>query len=270
MASTAILLAAGYATRLYPLTQDRSKALLPLGGRVILDAVWDALGTVPDLTRRILVTNARFAEPFRAWAKLRGAKLAIVDDGTSSNETRLGAMRDLELARTQGGAVGDLLVVGTDNLFTWSLGDFVAQARRHHPAPSVAIGEASSKEAARQLGVVLLDETGRIAQLLEKPADPPSTKVALCVYYFPEPMLGRLTQFLQEGGRSDAPGYFIEWLVRREPAYGVPMRGTWFDIGTTEAYDAVVKTWPALAAGLNEPPGAPVGETRRQSLGHKE
>ena len=256
MQVTTILLAAGYATRLYPLTKDRPKALLPLGQGVILDAVLALLDGVPDLRRRLLVTNHRFAGQFRAWQEARGLEVTIIDDGTQTNETRLGAIRDLELARIQGGAEGDLLVIGTDNLFSWSMADFVSRARGHRPHPSVALWEAPSKDSARQYGIVTLDETSRITTFLEKPARPPSTAVALCVYYLPEAMLGRIRQFLDGGGNADAPGYFIEWLVRQEATYGVPMGGTWFDIGSHEAYEAVLKAWPDLSARAAEGPTA--------------
>src|SRR3989338_1705769 len=123
MPGTAILLAAGYATRLYPLTKDRPKALLPLGSGVILDAVLQSMADATDIVKRVLVTNHRFAEQFRTWQAATRAPVEIIDDGTDTAQTRLGAIRDLELARTRGGAVGDLLVLGTDNLFGWPMRD---------------------------------------------------------------------------------------------------------------------------------------------------
>ena len=248
MAVSAVLLAGGYATRLYPLTKDRPKALLPLGSRVILDEVVDLLDGVPQLQRLVLVTNHRFAEQFRQWQRRRGLNVVIVDDGTETADLRLGAIRDLLLAKTEGGAAGDLLVLGTDNLFSWPMTEFVARARRQAPHPSVALWEAPSRESATQFGVVTLDAASRIATFVEKSPQPPSTAVALCVYYFPEPMHGRVQQYLDSGGNPDAPGYFIEWLVRQEPTFGVPMGGTRFDIGTHAAYEEVLKAWPAVTA----------------------
>jgi glucose-1-phosphate thymidylyltransferase len=243
MSLTAILLAGGYATRLYPLTKDTPKALLPLGQGVILDAVVNSLESVPGITQRLLVTNHRFAVQFRAWQRLRTQAIQIVDDGTDTVEKRMGAIRDLELARTQGGGRGDVLVVGTDNLFTWSLGDFVAAAQRHRPDPSIALWEAPSTEAATQCGVVTRDQTSRITSFVEKSPQAPSREVALCVYYFPEAVCAKIQEFLDSSGNADAPGYFIQWLARRGAVYGLMMRGAWYDIGTPEAYQTVVNEW---------------------------
>jgi glucose-1-phosphate thymidylyltransferase len=244
MPVTVILLAAGYATRLFPLTRDRSKALLPLGEGVILDEVLKSVDSVPDVRKRLLVTNHRFAEQFRRWQRAQRTDVQIVDDGTETPETRLGAIRDLELARTQGAAEGDLLVVGTDNLFSWPLRGFIVKAQRHRPHASIALWEAPSKESARPFGVVSLDGTSRITAFVEKSPNPPSTAVALAVYYFPEAMCGMIQQFITGGGNTDAPGYFLEWLVQRARVYGVMMRGTWYDIGTRQTYETVVRDWP--------------------------
>jgi len=240
---TAILLAAGYATRLYPLTKHRSKALLPLGDGVILDQIVQALREVPNLRKRVLVANHQFVEQFRAWQDERQVDMEIVDDGTETPEHRLGAIRDLALARQHTDAADDLLVLGTDNLFRWSLAEFVTRAQRHRPHASVALWEAPSADAATQFGVVLQDATNRLTAFVEKSPQPPSREVALCVYYFPAAMGSDIQRFLDDGGSADAPGYFIEWLVRRSTAYGVPMTGAWYDIGTRETYQTVVREW---------------------------
>ncbi|HEX9780826.1 MAG TPA: nucleotidyltransferase family protein [bacterium] len=240
---SAIFLAAGYGTRLYPLTKHIPKALLPIGERVLLDEVLAALEDVPGLRRRVLVTNSRFAGQFRRWRDERGLDLEIIDDGTDGPDQRLGAIRDLELARTRSEADGDLLVLGTDNLFGWTLGEVVRRAQPHRPAPSVALWEAPASADATQFGVVTMDGAGRITAFVEKSPEPPSRSVALCLYYFPEAMLGRIREFLEQGGNPDAPGYFVEWLVRQEPVYGIPMSGAWYDIGTPEAYEDVQRAW---------------------------
>jgi glucose-1-phosphate thymidylyltransferase len=243
MGITAVLLAAGYATRLFPLTQDRPKALLPLNSGTMLDAVCRSLDTVPGVARCVLVTNHRFAEQFRAWQRAHRADLAVIDDGTETVETRLGAIRDLALAAQSAGPADDLLVVGTDNLFRWPLAQFVAQAQRVHPAPSVALWNAPSRASATQFGVVIRDRDGRITAFAEKSPQPPSTEVALCVYYFPAPMRGQIEVFLGEAGNADAPGYFVKWLAQRRAVYGIMMPGPWYDIGTLEAYQQVLQEW---------------------------
>jgi glucose-1-phosphate thymidylyltransferase len=243
MSVAVVLLAAGYATRLLPLTADRPKALLPLGDGVILDEVRRSLETVADLSRTLLVTNHRFAEQFRDWQRSRRAAIDIVDDGTETPETRLGAIRDLALAAREAPAAEDLLVVGTDNLFRWALGDFAKAAQRCRPAPSLALWQAPSREAATSFGVVVREASGRVTAFAEKSLRPPSTEVALCVYYFPAPMRPEIQRFLTAGRNTDAPGYFIEWLVGCRPVYGIMMPGPWYDIGSQEAYDEVVRVW---------------------------
>ena len=246
MAITVVLLAAGYATRLYPLTKDQPKTLLPLAGHTILDEILQSLPGVRDIRKRVLVTNHRFAQQFREWQQTSHSDIHIMDDQTDSPDTRLGAIRDLELARGATDSADDLLVVGTDNLFHWSLADFVDQAQRYRPEPSIALWKAPSGEVATQFGVVVRDETSRITTFVEKSPQPPSREVALCIYYFPAPMCGLIRGFLDEAGNADAPGYFIEWLVRRGTVYGVMMPGAWYDIGTLEAYEAAIKEWQRI------------------------
>lgn len=245
MAVTAVLLAAGYATRLYPLTKDRPKALLPLGRGAILDEVVRAVRQAPQVGRIVLVTNRRFAEAFRQWQRAAGAAVEIVDDGTETAETRLGAIRDLELVRHRLDDADDLLVVGTDNLFRWSVASFIEQAQRRRPDPSIALWQAPSPEAATQFGVVRRDATSRITAFVEKSPQPPSTEVALCVYYFPAPMGGAIRRFLDTGGNADAPGYFIQWLVGQGRVFGILMPGAWYDIGSLDAYQTVQQEWEA-------------------------
>jgi glucose-1-phosphate thymidylyltransferase len=248
MGLTVVLLAAGYATRLYPLTTDRPKALLPLqGSQVILDGVIQTLPEVPGVRTTVLVTNARFADQFHAWQQARKAPIVIMDDGTTTVETRLGAIRDLELARAQGQPGDDLLVLGTDNLFAWSLADFVSRAQRHAPHATVGLWPASSKASATQFGVVTREASGRITAFVEKSPQPPSREVALCVYYFPAAMHGKISAFLAGGGNPDAPGYFIKWLVEQDAVYGEMMPGAWYDIGALDSYQTVQREWPRHA-----------------------
>ena len=240
---TAVLLAAGYATRLYPLTQDHPKALLPLGTGTILDEVVRSLDGVRPLRKRVLVTNRRFVELFRRWQRDRRADIEVLDDGTDTPQTRLGAIRDLELARGATDPGDDLLVLGTDNLFRWRLADFVAAAQRHRPHASIALWEAPSAEAATQFGVAIRDGTSRITAFVEKSPQPPSRDVALCVYYFPAAMGSEISRFIEEGGNPDAPGYFLEWLVRQAPVYGILMPGAWYDIGSPDSYQTALEEW---------------------------
>lgn len=265
MAVTVVLLSAGYATRLYPLTKDRPKALLPIGDGArgvdvsapdpakipplaswtILDDILRSASSVPDVRKTILVTNHRFAGQFAAWRDNRRLDVEVIDDGTESAETRLGASRDLILAREATDPGDDLLVLGTDNLFGWPMSDFVAQALARKPAPSVALWKAPSRESATRFGVVVRDGEGRVTAFAEKSPNPPSDEVALCVYYYPAKVAASIERFLERGGNPDAPGYFVEWLVTQGPVYGILMPGAWHDIGTWDTYQSVVAAWPA-------------------------
>lgn len=243
MGCSVVLLSAGYATRLYPLTRDRPKALLPLGQGVILDKVLQSVGAIPDVTHRILVTNHRFAPQFERWRRQYDPGLVLVDDGTERVEERLGAVRDLELALVEGEVKGEVLVIGTDNLFSWSMASFVQRARSHHPAPCVALTQALSQEMAAQAAVVSCERSGRIRTFVEKPVRPRTRQIALCVYYFPSSILQAIRTFLKSGGNADAPGYFVEWLIQHQDVYGVMMRGRWFDIGTPGSYKECEVSW---------------------------
>lgn len=245
---SAVLLAAGYGTRLYPLTQDRPKALLPLGGGVILDALAEALAAIPGLSKIVLVTNHRFMKQFEAWRSPHTLSLEVLDDGSTAPENRLGAIRDLIVGAAKIPASDDLLVLGTDNLFTWSLAEFVGVAKQQRPTSTIAVWRAPSKSEASRLGVVELDRHGRIRRFLEKPRRPPALTVALCVYYFPAALRPRFDAFVAGGGNADAPGYFLEWLVEQEPVYGYVVSGEWFDIGSHEAYDHAVRRWASLSS----------------------
>ena len=238
-----VLLAAGYGTRLYPLTKDRPKALLPLGGGVVLDWIVDGLAEVPSLSKIVLVTNRLFVQQFEGWSKTQSRRVALVDDGTSTPAERLGAIRDLLLALKHVESHEDVLVLGTDNLFTWSLAPFVAFAQTKRPAATVALQDVGSIEEARRCAVVELDHQARLIRCVEKPNQPSSRTVALCVYYFPPTIRNRMEAFVSTETRTDAPGYFLEWLVRKEPVYGYRASGMWVDIGTPETYQQITQQW---------------------------
>ncbi len=243
MAVGVVLLAAGYGTRLHPLTKDCPKALLPLGGGVVMDPMLEAVAGVPGVSKTILVSNHRFIEQFQAWQGKVSVTLELVDDGSVIPEQRLGAIRDLLLALSRIDPRDDVLVLGTDNLFTWSLDEFVAAAKAKRPSPTIAVYEVATFEEASQCGVVEMDRQARVLRCVEKPRQPASKTVGLCVYYFPAPMRGRINEFITTGGNGDAPGYFVEWLVQREPVYGFVAGGEWYDIGTTAAYHEAVRRW---------------------------
>jgi glucose-1-phosphate thymidylyltransferase len=227
-----VILAAGYATRLRPLTDTRPKPLLPVGGRPIVDWIVENAREIPDVDDIHLVTNSRFARQFEGWADASG--VLVHDDGTSTNEDRLGAVGDLALAIERGGIDDDLLVVAGDNLFDFRLTDFVVDWRRRsesHDASSVAVYDCDDLELATHYGIVELAADDRVQYFIEKPDDPPSTLAATATYLHPRSHLPLIGRYLDGGHAPDQAGSFIAWLYRREPVYGYRIDGDWFDIG---------------------------------------
>ena len=224
----ALILAAGYATRLRPLTDDVPKMLLPLAERPMLDYLVDRLREVEELDEIHLVTNARFADAFRDWAP---EDVTVHDDGTTSNEDRLGAIGDIAFAIERAGLEGeDLLIVAGDNLIGYSLAQFVAFWRGKEGS-AIAVRDLGDRELLKQYGVVELDDDDRVIGLEEKPAEPKSDLAATAAYLYRAEHLAHLPRYLAEGNPPDAPGNFMVWLHTREPVYGYRAEGEWHDIG---------------------------------------
>jgi glucose-1-phosphate thymidylyltransferase len=228
----AIILAAGYATRLRPLTDTWAKELLPVGGRPIIDRIVEGLSAVDEIDAVHVVTNARKAPAFRAWAE--GRDVTVHDDGTTSNDDRLGAIGDMQFVIDTAGVHDDLLVIAGDNLFDFSLPDFVSFWRSKGRASAVAVRDVGSLELAAQYGIVALDGDGRVTDFVEKPADPPSTLAATATYLFHRDHAALVEGYLAAGQPADQPGRFVAWLQREEPVYGWVFDSTWYDIGNHE------------------------------------
>jgi glucose-1-phosphate thymidylyltransferase len=220
----ALILAAGYATRLSPLTDDFPKGLLPVGGRPIVDWIVDNVerSGIDDVH---LVTNARFASVFGEWGSARG--VTVHDDGTSTNDTRLGAIGDIRFVDLD----DDLLVIAGDNLFDYALSDFVEFWRSKENASAVAVHDVGSRELARRYGIVDVDADDRIVAFVEKPDDPPSTLAATATYLYAREHLRLVETYLAEGNNPDQPGNLVAWLHTREPVYAFRFDGGWYDIG---------------------------------------
>jgi glucose-1-phosphate thymidylyltransferase len=219
----ALILAAGYATRLRPLTDSIPKQLLPVGGRPMVDWILDRLGeTSADEVH--LVTNARFAERFERWAEDKDVR--IHNDGTTSNEDRLGAIGDIRFV----GLDDDLLVVAGDNLFDFSLADYEAYWRERDGS-CIAVFDVGDPELAKKYGIVDVGENDRIVGFLEKPENPPTTLCATATYLYEREHVRLVELYLEEGNPPDQPGNYIAWLHRREPVYAYRFDGQWYDIG---------------------------------------
>lgn len=226
----ALLLAAGYATRLYPLTLDRPKALLPVGGRPMIEWLLESLEPIGfDVT--YLVTNSRFAPQFRDWAA--GREVTVVDDGTTTEENRLGAIGDIGFVLDREGIDDDLVVAAGDNLFSEQLAGFGDYARER-AAPVLALYDVGHLELIKQYNAVELDGDGRITHFQEKPERPRSTLTGIGLYHYPRQTLPLVRRYLEEGRNPDQPGRLVQWLYPQLAVYTWNVPGLWFDIGSKE------------------------------------
>ncbi len=234
----ALILAAGYATRLYPLTKGFPKPLLRVGSKTIIDYIVENLHRIERLKRIWVITNHTFMGHFARWKKSHAGRhpLEIVNDGTTSPEGRLGAIRDMDFLIHEKKIANDLLVVGGDNLFECDLRNFVVQGESHKPYPTMGVYDVGSRKKAKQFGVVTLDSKGRVAHFVEKPVRPHSTLAAMCLYYFPKESISWIRRYLDSGENADAPGHYLSWLAREEAVYGYLVDAKWFDIGDLSAY----------------------------------
>ena len=236
-----IILAAGYATRLYPLTLTQPKPLLGVAGKPMVDYVLDNLATLPGLDRVYLVTNAKFADQFERWAdnyRATKAKLnfTIFNDGSTDDSNKLGAIGDLNLILDLEKIDDDIVVVAGDNLFSQTLEAFgtFSLAKNH---PVLGIYDVGSLDQARKYGVVDVDADGRIVSFEEKPQHPASSQIGIALYYYPKAVLPLIRQYVAEGNNPDQPGRLIQWLYPRTPVYTWNVPGLWFDIGSKETLE---------------------------------
>jgi glucose-1-phosphate thymidylyltransferase len=219
----ALILAAGYATRLRPLTDSIPKQLLPVGGRPMVDWILDKIRetTVDEVH---LVTNARFAADFECWAS--GKDVRVHNDGTTSNDDRLGAIGDIQFV----GLDDDALVVAGDNLFDYSLADYEAYWRAKDGS-CVAVLDVGDPELAKKYGIVDVDADDRIVGFVEKPENPPTTLCATATYLYNREHVQQVGTYLAEGNPPDQPGNYVAWLHKRAPVYAYRFEGEWYDIG---------------------------------------
>ncbi|MFH1791465.1 MAG: nucleotidyltransferase family protein [Candidatus Omnitrophota bacterium] len=241
----ALLLCAGYATRLYPLTLNKPKALLEVGGRTMIGRIIDKIFHVAGCDEAYIVTNHRFYRDFSDWVVkekdagfFSGKKVVVIDDETASNETRLGAIGDMAYAVDRMGAADDLLVMGSDNLFDFDLSLFVGFAGSKSPSASLALYDVQDLKKASLYGIVILNEGScEVEDFQEKPREPRSTLAATAIYYYPREKVALLGEYMKSGRPKDAPGNFVKWLSEREKVYGYVFRGRWYDIGDQKSLE---------------------------------
>jgi glucose-1-phosphate thymidylyltransferase len=245
----ALILAAGYATRLYPLTLNKAKPLLVVGGKPIIEWVVDNLQGIPDLETIYVVTNDKFAADFQVWSERYQDrhpqfKFKIVNDGSKGDEDKLGAIGDINFVVTEENlAQNNLLIVAGDNLFTESLKGFVACAKGTEA--TVGVYDVGDPEAIKKYGNVLINGEEIITHLEEKPQKPRGTLAAIALYYYSPAVLSLLTNYLAAGNNPDQPGRFVQWLYTRKPVKTFQIKGKWLDIGskeTLENADQILRT----------------------------
>jgi glucose-1-phosphate thymidylyltransferase len=233
-----LVLAAGYATRLYPLTKDFPKPLLPIKGRPIIDYIIEKIGKIKDANEIMVITNSKFFPLFKSWAYKKSGpqRLRVIDDQTKQYEDRRGAIGDMYFAIQKMKIKEDLLVVGGDNLFDGQVKEFVSFARKKKK-PVIGIFDIGKKSEATKYGVVTLDASRRLVGFSEKPKNPDSSLVAMCLYYFPKASLSLMREYYTlKSQKRDATGFYIDWLRTRETVYGFVFSGRWYDIGDHHFY----------------------------------
>ena len=236
-----LILAAGYATRLYPLTLTKAKPLLEVAGKPMIEWVLDNLAPVPDIETVYVVTNDKFARDFQTWAeeyqrqpgKLR---LQIINDGSQDDSDKLGAIGDVNLVlKREDLARDDLIIVAGDNLFSEPLTGFVAEARGSEA--TLATYDVGNLEAIKKYSAITTNADGVITAFEEKPAEPKSTLAGIALYYFSRDTVPLFRTYLAAGNNPDQPGRFIQWLYTRKPVKAYQIKGTWFDIGSKETLE---------------------------------
>ncbi len=233
----ALVLCAGYATRMYPLTLDKPKALLPVAGKPILEYIMDALVTVVEINGIFIVTNAKFLTHFVAWREVYETKKEIycLSDGSTSEENRLGAIGDMKFIIDKEAIDDDLLVVAGDNLFNFHIREFVDFFKTH--GTSIAVYDIRDKEKMKKFGEVRIDGRLRVVDFVEKPADPQTTLAASCLYLFGRDALKLIDKYIEEGKNPDQPGRYIQWLHKKKDVFAFTIPGQWFDIGDLSEYE---------------------------------
>jgi len=231
-----LILAAGYATRMYPLTENFPKPLLKVQGRTILDWLIEDMDSLNIIDEYVVISNHKFAHHFDAWAKERPQKITVVDDGTESNETRLGAVRDIQFAIDACKLDDDMLVIAGDNLLNFSLTKFIKYAMEKKTSCIMRYYEAS-EEKLRRGGVASVDANDKIVEMEEKPAQPKDHWCCPPFYYYTREDARLVKKGIEAGCGVDAPGSYIAWLCKQTTVHAMEMPGTRYDIGNLESYE---------------------------------
>ena len=236
----ALILAAGYATRLYPLTIDRPKALLPIAGKPILDYIVDEIETIDEVNSLVIISNDKFYTNFEEWKKTRKTRLdvTVLNDNTTDDTNKLGAVGDINYAIETLGIDEDILVMAGDNIFTFPLKDF-SDFYKAKNSDTILAKRIDNINDLKRMGNALLDSDNKVLDMVEKPQVPPSNIAVYAVYMYKKDTVPMIKQYLAEGGNPDAPGFFPSWLHKKKDVYAYVFNGDCYDIGTPESYKEV-------------------------------
>lgn len=240
-----IILAAGYATRLYPLTENFPKPLLKVGEKTILDWLIDDIDSSKEIDEYIVISNHKFYEHFKKWSDEHRLNITVVDDGTTSNEDRLGAVRDIEFAIRKHNINDDCMVIAGDNVLDFSLAKFIEYFKEKNSSVVMCYFEGDTKRLQKS-GVLTLIEDGRIVKMEEKPEKPESNWCCPPFYIYKKEDMARISEALDNGCNVDAPGSLVSWLCTRTEMYAFEMPGKRFDIGNLESYENVKRTYRGI------------------------
>ena len=240
-----VVLAAGYATRLYPLTENFPKPLLTVGDKTILNWLLDEIQTSGEGDEYIVISNHKFAHHFEAWAKTKPYAITVVDDGTESNETRLGAVRDVQFAIEKLQLDSDMLVIAGDNVLDFSMTKFIDYAKQKQTSCIMRYYE-PEVEKLKKCGVVSIDENELILEMVEKPPVPASHWCCPPFYYYTKEDSRRIADGIASGCGTDAPGSYIAWLCGVTKIHAMEMPGKRYDIGDVASYEQVKRTYKGI------------------------
>ena len=240
-----LILAAGYATRLYPLTENFPKPLLEVQGKTILDWLIDDIDTLGAVDEYIVISNHKFAHHFDAWASAKKQKVTVLDDGTSSNETRLGAVKDIQFAIDELNIDSDMLVIAGDNLLDFSLTAFIKYAKEKNSSCIMRYFEKETKRLLKS-GVVTVDENDLVLEMTEKSPTPATNWCTPPFYYYTREDAKLVEMGIADGCGTDAPGSYIAWLCKQTRVYAMKMPGARYDIGNLESYEKVQKDYKGI------------------------
>jgi len=233
-----MILAAGYATRLYPLTENFPKPLLEVGDKTILDWLIDDIDDAGLVDEYVVISNHKFAHHFDKWAATKKQKITVVDDGTSTNETRLGAVKDIQFAIDKLDINDDMLVIAGDNVLDFSLTKFIGYAKEKNASCIMRYFEPEHKKLLKS-GVVDIDDNDKVLTMTEKSPTPATNWCCPPFYYYTKEDAMLVEKGIESGCGTDAPGSYIAWLCTQTDVYAMEMPGKRYDIGNLESYEAV-------------------------------